>query len=319
MGLPERLQARLAALAEGKSRAGLAQRSGSISEKYREFKASSGHIGGGDDVLAYAMSRMPATFAAVEWVFEEAAVRAEGFEPRSMLDAGAGPGTASWAAAEQWPGIETITMFDHGGEFLELARELAEGELPAQVLHGEIARPGLEESRFDLVVASYSLTELPDGEVAKAALGLWERCTGMMAIIEPGRPRDYGRLMEARRALLAAGAHMVAPCPHGDECPLPEGDWCHFSVRLQRSRDHMRMKGGTLGYEDEKFSYLVVARPGVMAEPAAARIIKPVERNKFEAVLELCTPGGLRREEVLKRNGEAFRVARKVEWGDSWG
>lgn len=318
-GLPQRLRARLAELAEGKSRAGLAQRSGAISEKYREFRASSGHIGGADDVLAYAMSRMPATYAAVERVFAEAVMRAEGFEPRSLLDAGAGPGTASWAAVEQWPEIEAVTMFDHGGGFLDLARELAEGELPAEVLRGELLRPGLGERKFDLVVASYSLTELPDSEVSKAAQGLWRHCAGVMAIIEPGRPRDYARLMDVRRALLADGARMVAPCPHGGECPLPEGDWCHFSVRLQRSKDHMRMKGGTLGYEDEKFSYLIVARPEVMAQAAPARIIKPVERNKFAVVLELCAPDGLRRQDVLKRNAEAFREARKVDWGGSWG
>lgn len=318
-GLPDRLRARLAELAEGKSRAGLARRSGSISDGYREFKASSGHIGDIDDVLAYAMSRMPATFAAVERVLEEASARTDGFEPKSMLDAGAGPGTASWAAAEQWPQLAAMTMLDHGSGFLELARELAKDELPAEIVRGELLRPALGERQFDLVVASYSLTELPDSEVAKAALELWRHCGGVMAIVEPGRPRDYARLMEARRSLLAAGASMVAPCPHSGECLLPEGDWCHFSVRLQRSRDHMRMKGATLPYEDEKFSYLIVARPGIAVQMPPARVIKPVERNKFAAVLELCTEQGVRREEVLKRNGEAFRAARNAAWGDSWG
>jgi len=316
-GLLERLKVRLAELATGKSRAGLAQRSEAISEKYREFRASSGHIGVSDDVLAYAMSRMPATYAAVERVLDEAAARAAGFAPQTMLDAGAGPGTASWAAFERWPDLGSTTMMDHGDAFLRLAASLAEGALPATVVRGELGQTGLGDARFDLVVASYSLTELADGRVVAAALDLWRRCGGILAIIEPGRPRDYQRLMDVRRALLADGATMVAPCPHALECPLPEGDWCHFTVRLERSRDHMRMKGATLPYEDEKFSYLIVARPEVAAQPAS-RIIKPVERNKFAVTLELCAPGGLRREQVLKRNPEAFRVARKAEWGENW-
>lgn len=317
-GLPERLRTRLAELAEGKSRAGLAQRSGAISENYRDFRASSGHIASNEDVLAYAMSRMPATYAAVERVFAETAARVK-FSPTSLLDAGAGPGTATWAAAEQWPGLEAMTLMDHGGGFLKLARDLAEGELPAEVVRGELTRTGLGDRRFDLVVASYALTELPDSQIEAAARSLWAHCGGLLAIIEPGRPRDYQRLMDLRRLLIAEGAQVVAPCPHDDECPLTGDDWCHFSVRLQRSRDHMRMKGATLPYEDEKFSYVVLARPEVELQPAKARVIKPVERNKFAVTMELCTPEGLRTEQVLKRNLETFREARKVEWGDDWG
>jgi ribosomal protein RSM22 (predicted rRNA methylase) len=47
---------------------------------------------------AYAASRMPGCYAAVLKVMEELHMRLPGFRPASMLDFGAGPGTAIWAA-----------------------------------------------------------------------------------------------------------------------------------------------------------------------------------------------------------------------------
>ena len=74
---------------------------------------------------------------------------------------------------------------------------------------------------------------------------------------------------------------------------MPSGDWCHFSVRLPRLRGHRQAKGGTLGYEDEKFSYLAVARPALAAQGVAARIIRPPIARKFEVELPVCTAEGL--------------------------
>lgn len=45
-------------------------------------------------------ARMPACYAAVYKVLEEVSVRLPTFTPESMLDFGAGPGTAIWAAHE---------------------------------------------------------------------------------------------------------------------------------------------------------------------------------------------------------------------------
>lgn len=49
---------------------------------------------------AYMAARMPACYAAVYNVVEEVSMRLPAFAPESMLDFGAGPGTAVWAAHE---------------------------------------------------------------------------------------------------------------------------------------------------------------------------------------------------------------------------
>jgi len=312
--LPADLAAAVRRLAEG--RKGLGESSVRISEHYRQRGASRQVIGGADDAIAYALSRMPATYAAVKAVLQELQARAPDFTPRTLLDAGAGPGTAGWAVAEAFDGIAP-TLMDHNRAFLELAGGLAEGTAlaGAELLEADLGRFELPK-RYDLVTCAYALTELPDAEMLAAAERLWRHSDGVLAIIEPGRPRDYQRLMAVRRRLIELEGRVLAPCPHERECPLLEPDWCHFSVRLSRSRDHMRMKGGTLGYEDEKFSYLVLARPGIGA-PAAGRVLRRPEENKFSVTLAVCGPEGLERRVVPIRDKPAFKAAKKLDWGDA--
>jgi hypothetical protein len=56
-----------------------------------------------NQTLAYAVARLPSCYAAAHRIFKELAVRYPGFEPKTLLDFGAGPGTATWAAQEVCP------------------------------------------------------------------------------------------------------------------------------------------------------------------------------------------------------------------------
>lgn len=320
--LPDDLRAAIDdVVAEAEAGSGaMAHAAARLSDAYRGRQSSGAAVTGAEDVSAYLLTRLPATYAAIARVLAEAADIAD-FAPRSLLDAGAGPGTASWAAAAQFPALLKIVWLDRNRHLLEMATRLgARANHPAlagaRALVGSLAAPPLGDGRFDLVTAAYAVTELGDSEVVPAALGLWARCSGLFVIVEPGRPRDYARLMTVRTALLADGARMVAPCPHEKVCPLPEGDWCHFAVRLSRSRAHRQAKGASLGYEDEKFSYLIVARPGVALRLPAARVIKPTVVRKFEVELPLCAAGGLEDRHAPSRDGIGFKAARKLRWGD---
>src|SRR5204862_6971891 len=101
----------------------------------------------------------------------------------------------------------------------------------------------------------------------------WTATAGAVVVVEPGTPAGYERVLDARDRLIAAGARVVAPCPHDRACPLAgTTDWCHFAVRVARSSAHRRAKEARLGHEDEKFSYVVAARGD--ARRAAARILR---------------------------------------------
>ena len=227
------------------------------------------------------------------------------WRPRSLLDVGAGPGVATWAALEAWPSLEDLTLVEVEPEMVAAGREL----LPeARWVQGDVSAA---RGPADLVVASYVLGELSQPEVGR----LWEHAADTIAFIEPGTPAGYRRILDARAAVLEAGGFTVAPCPHDLPCPLPPDDWCHFAVRLPRSKLHRRAKGVELGYEDEKFSYAVLSREPVAK--ADARIIRQPQVRSGHVKLVTCEPDGIRNRTVSRRQGALYKKARGAAWGDA--
>ncbi len=301
----------LAVLLDGLPRKALAMATQKQSAGYRQG-ATSAAIVTPADAIAYAVARMPATHAACAAVFASLAQAMPGFAPASLLDVGAGTGAASWAAIGQWPDMTAITMLDHNPALRALARKLAdEGPLAgAEILSGEL---GVEKPKADLVVASYVLAELPKEKAAAIAADLWQSADEALVLIEPGTPDGFARIRTARAALIAAGAHVAAPCTHDKACPLTGDDWCHFSKRLPRSRDHMLLKEASVPFEDERFAYVVMTREKVAA---GARILAPPLESKPGLTFKLCDETGLRAQFVASRDKDEYRRVRKRGWGD---
>ncbi len=316
--LPPALRQAADRLLEGVSRKGLAEQSARISAHYRAGQSSAGVVGSASDATAYVLTRLPATYAAGAHVLAEAARIAPDFEPRTLLDAGAGPGGASWAALETWPGIGAATLLDSNRAFLEMAGALAAEGPPAlrdaQRLRGDLTAPQ-DWPVADLVVASYALAEIAPARQAATVAALWASAQGLLVLIEPGTPAGWTRILAARDGLIAAGATILAPCPHHAPCPLVAPDWCHFVQRLPRSRDHRLAKGGEVPFEDEKFIYLVAARTVVTRREA--RILAPPHAGKPGITFKLCTPLGTAEPRfVPRRDKRAYAVARRLDWGD---
>jgi ribosomal protein RSM22 (predicted rRNA methylase) len=318
--LPAALRAALDRALEGIPRKGLAERAARTSEAYRAGRPSAGVIREADDALAYALTRLPATYAACATVFAEAARMAPRFAPNSLLDAGAGTGAASWAASELWPGLGAITWLDASPPFLALAEQLAAEGPPAlkaaEARRADLTSPG-PWPKAHLVAASYALAEIAPNRQTSVIAELWAACEGVLALVEPGTPAGYGRILAARTALIEAGAAILAPCPHAAACPLAGEDWCHFSVRLPRSRDHRVAKGADVPFEDERFSYLVAARPGIAAAARRPRVLAPPRVSKPGIALKLCgMDGRVESRLISKRDKPAYALARRLGWGD---
>jgi ribosomal protein RSM22 (predicted rRNA methylase) len=312
MGLPT---TRINALLQGVSRKDLGRRVEKMSPGYRAGQ-SSVQVASREDALAYLVARAPATYAAAAQVLERVRVVLPDFAPQSLLDVGAGPGTASWAARSQWPGL-AVTMLDQNPAFRALAAEIIDP--PASIMPGDL---GNLKTGADLVIANYVLAELPEASAGQTARLLLKAANAMLMLVEPGTPQGFARIRKARAALIEEGAHVVAPCTHTHECPIAAAkahqvsDWCHFSVRLARSRAHMIAKGATVPFEDERYSYVVVSRAPV-AHGAQARIIKPPLEARPGVTLPVCDHDGMLKNQFVARRGkEAYRVARKLEWGD---
>lgn len=315
MDLPNHLRLAIERELRGRDGGALARAAADLSARYRR----SG--GGPVDPTAYAATRMPATFAAIAAACGATAAALPGFAPRSLLDAGAGTGAALWAADATWPSLAAATLIEAEPAMAALARRLAAhgGALAAasRWVVADLAGPW-EAEPHDLVTAAYLLGELPEPARPALVARLWGRAAGALLLIEPGTPRGWATIRAAREQLRAAGAHLVAPCPHEAACPMPDdpgADWCHFAQRLARTGFHRSAKGAELGYEDEKYSYLAVARaPGAL--PAARVLRYPVTRaGRVE--LALCARDGLRRATVTKGDRAAWRAARDLSWGDA--
>jgi ribosomal protein RSM22 (predicted rRNA methylase) len=298
------------------ARPGTGMRTGatSLSAHYRSGGRSDASI----DLSAYLAARLPATFAAVQAVLREVRREKPDFMPGSVLDAGSGPGTASWAAAETWTVLAQFTMLDSNPVFLSLAKRLA-AESPHGGLGAANFRNGqinglTQRDRADLVIASYALAEIAESGLRAAVAALWAAAGAMLVLVEPGTPAGFARLRAARESLLRAGAVPVAPCTHALDCPMTGGNWCHFSVRLARSRAHMHAKGASVPFEDEKFAYLALARDGVPS--GGGRILSPPLDQKHAVSFSLCKERGIESRDVAKRQREAYRSIRKKGWGD---
>ena len=258
---------------------------------------------------AYLVTRMPATFAAAHAVLCELRERLGERAISSVLDIGAGAGAASLAARACFPAIGTITMVERDAALAAAARQwLPEAGLMLEDVTRIVTLPP-----HDLVIAAYSLGEI----AAPLAARLWQAARVALVIVEPGTPRGYALILKMREQLLEAGACMLAPCPAATPCPLPAPDWCHFAARVERSSIHRRIKDAELGYEDEKFSYLAVAREPV-ALPAS-RVIRRPRQHSGLIELETCAPSGLQSVRAPRHDRQLFRAARKATWGGAWG
>jgi ribosomal protein RSM22 (predicted rRNA methylase) len=287
-------------------------------ERYRLGGAADQPIlGSAVDVAAYAAYRLPATYAAARSALAQAALAAPTLAPVTQLDVGGGSGAAAWAATAVFPSLATVTVLDQVAPVLELGQRIAAGAASA-ALRGAAWRGEEGFAKADLVTISYVLSELTEADQAAFVRRAAGVATMAVAVIEPGTPTGYVRVLAARDELIAAGLTVVAPCPHQARCPLPVGkDWCHFAARVNRSALHRRVKGAELSFEDEKFSYVVATRSP--AGPTPARVLRRPQLRKGLVALQLCRPDGdTAAELVSKRQGERYRAARDVDWGDPW-
>lgn len=309
--IPEQIQLALeellAPIAQEKLTAAYAE----LNSFYRERKEDAlPPLQGWEKKCAYLAARFPATFAAVN----EVLVRTRAFYPapiRSLLDLGAGPGTAYLAAKEVFHELSEADLVERDADLIKIGKKLDTYQ-KAKWQQQDIKTLQLNRP-YDLIIASYAFGELRREEQLNLLNQLWSYGE-LITIIEPGTPLGFTTIRAMRAHLIELGGYPVAPCPHSLACPMPEDDWCHFSVRLERSKSHRLSKQATLSYEDEKFSYISIAKKPVSLPNA--RILRHPMKHTGHVNFTLCTPMGIQKRTVSKRDKEFYKEARKLEWGD---
>ena len=319
MELPVELKIAVDRLLQGTPLDELRRAARTLSARYRA-ETQDGRLHVADDLAAFAYlaTRLPATYAAIRTSLAHAADLVPDFSPESMLDIGAGPATALFAAADCWPTLEKAVLVEKSQAMRRIGGDIvAEATaIRAKWVNGdaETALPSAESAA--LVTAAYLLDEIDPTSIAPLVKRLWSLTGGMLVIVEPGTPAGWRRILAARAELIAAGASILAPCPHDHDCPIASPDWCHFARRVARSRLHRQAKDADVPWEDEKYVYLAASRAA--PKRIYARVLAPPRQSSGVVRLKLCNANGSASDEtVSRREGTLFKTARRLDWGDA--
>lgn len=287
-----------------------------ISDRYR--KGSGAFLQTQEERLVYLLTRLPATFAASVRVCQELRARRKDLSFSSLLDVGAGPGAGLWAASQVFDTLIKATLIEKDPEFLQIGKEIA--SLSSQEVVQKAVWNCQDMTRLkacephDLTILSYSIGEVPEHFWKALLQNLWDVTQKALVLVEPGTPVGYARMMKIRNMLLEMGGFLWAPCPHSGPCPLMGEDWCHFSVRVARSSLHRKLKSADLGYEDEKFCYLVFGKE--ICPSYSARILRHPLQGSGHIKFSLCQKEGLAQCTLSKKDKEKYREIKKLNWGD---
>ena len=198
MDLSASLREAVDAALEGVPLDELRRASDRLTVRYRsETRDGALHIADDLAARAYLAVRMPATYAAIRASLAAAAQLRPDFAPRTMLDVGAGPGTAVFAARDCWTSVANAELVEaspairHWGERLLPLLSLESVNWSARDLTRDIGNAKTEPAH-DLVVLAYLLDELPP-RCARAADRTAVECDRRHA--DRGRARNACRLV----------------------------------------------------------------------------------------------------------------------------
>lgn len=320
MELPISLREKINKKAEGKKQSELLEISKEISDRYIN-KSGQGNrlVTKEDEALVYSIARMPATYGAVyktlEWSLENF-----NEEINSVLDVGAGTGTASWVVAEVLNRDLQITCLEREDAMINLGQEYMKEECSslsnANWIKQDVSNTEITQTA-DLVISSYMLNEFNEDARMHAVQKLWNATNKLLVIIEPGTPESFKNMKKIREFFIECGGNVIAPCVHNQKCELPDNDWCQFTCRISRSKLHKVLKVGDSPFEDEKFFYLAILKNNEVTKiEGISRVLRHPKIEAGKITLKLCSYDGIVEKMITKKQKDLFKIARKIECGE---
>lgn len=314
MEIPQELKEAIEGVMTGVKYSNLIEQSQKISEKYRNNDGKGKRlVTQEEEAIAYAISRMPATYCSVYSVLTQV-LKNYNKKINTVFDIGAGTGAATWAVSNLLD-AKKITCLEREKAMRDTGKKLMDKHLPnIEWKECDIVVDKLEE-KVDMIITSYMINELSPVDREKTILKMWETTNDLLIIIEPGTPEGFKHILQAREILQAQNANIVAPCAHNGKCPInPEEDWCSFYARVARSGIHRQAKKGELGYEDEKFSYIAFSKN--ISSSNGTRILRHPQINSGFVKVKLCSENGIQEKTFSKKDKELYKRIKKMDAGE---
>lgn len=242
MEIPEKLKENINKLLKENQISKVVEDSQILSNRYRNNNGNGKKLlVQKSEAISYAISRMPATYAAVSSVLEQISENYKE-ELTTMLDVGAGTGAVVWAINDKNI-CNDIKCLEREESMISIGKQLMQDSELNKVTWEkfDILQDEIKE-KADLVITSYMINELPKEMKQKAVEKLWKATNKLLVIIEPGTPAGFANILEIRKNILDAGGYIVAPCCCLGECPISKDDWCAFYARIARSSAHRQAK-----------------------------------------------------------------------------
>ncbi len=278
----------------------------------------------------YAAYFLPVNFAKVQLLLNELPEDWAKKTTLSVLDVGAGPGTASLAVRDWLAGkacanqaMLRVTAVDHSTSALteaarlwtvyrqitgvEQAALLTSVERIEKLAASDGGRTVSAQAPFDLIILANCLNELfhEASDAAAQRAALLERLLsvlkpdGTLIILEPALRVTARALHQTRDLVLSRGLCTVySPCLHDHPCPalVKADDWCHE----ERSWDPpawIAELDREVGFIKDalKFSYLLLRKDGrtiVSRRPDVYRVVSELRVFKGEKRAWLCNEMG---------------------------
>lgn len=284
-----------------------------VTKRYRENKGGAGGLVTGQaEALSYVVTRMPATLACVDKVFQS--FEFDQSKSYSLLDVGFGTGAGTLGVLKNME-LSEILVVEKQENMLQLGQKILSEFLDNISYKNDDILNFSTDKKYDIVLASFIFNELDTVRAKRLAQKLFDLTGEYLVIVDSGTPVVFERIQDIKSHIISRGGKIVAPCKNV-VCPLLRGnDWCHFLARVRRSSMQRIAKNGTESYEDEKFTYLVFKKTGEN-NFGGERIIRRPKLNKGRITHTLCTNAGVLEKTFTKSQGEIYKLAKKKEVGD---
>lgn len=302
MNLPEEYQEKILLLYAGLDKQKLIETRSGLTEKYKNKTGNSTNkISTKEDGIIYAISRMPATYAVTQTLLETLIQENKIENVHSIFDFGSGTG-AGYLALLNLFDENQIELFEREDNMISCFNQIFKKQV-----HKFDLTKDKTESKADLVLCSYVLSEMNDSDRKLALDNLMNSTNNYLLLIDTGTPDVYHKYMQIKDYAKKCGYCVIAPC--SGECDL-QNDYCQFYARVERNGLMKMAKQGSLSYEDEKYFYLLFSKHQIGG--SKRRVIRrPIyEANRVKLVV---CDRGKKDIVVTKKDKELYKKARKIK------